>query len=146
MKTIIAIWNSAEKGKSSTILELANLLTSRYQNREVIFCDKEVNNLSIDFRLIIKINGKTIALESQGDPGTGLEKRLKEIVNKYNPDSIFCTCRTRGETVWAINNTANQFSYDKIWTSTYDSANNHKLINSLNGEHLLDLIIKLNLI
>jgi len=146
MKTIIAIWNSAEKGKSSTILELTNLLLTKFPNHKIVFCDKDVNKLTIDFRLIIEINGKTIALESQGDPGTKLEHRLDNVEAKYHPFLIFCTCRTRGETVAAINNVSKRHLYDKIWTSTYDTTHSYKLINGIKAEHLLDLIIKMQLI
>ena len=74
MSTIIALWNSGGKGKSSTILNLANLLMTSYTAHKVIYCSKNVTSLTIDFRLIIEISGKVIALESQGDPKTNLEK------------------------------------------------------------------------
>jgi cellulose biosynthesis protein BcsQ len=146
MNTIIAIWNSGGKGKSSTVLALANLLLRKYPNHIVIYASKDISNLSIDFTLIIKINEKTIALESQGDPGTGLEKRLDKIVNDYDPNLIFCTCRTRGETVYAIDKTANNFGYDTIWTSTYQVSNNDDSANQIKAEHLLDLILQLGLL
>ena len=146
MKTIIAISNTSEKGKSTTILNLANLLISNYPNHKIIFCDQSIDNLTIDFRLIIEINGRIIALESQGDPGTELEKRLSHIINVHIPELIFCTCRTRGETVWAIDNIANKHSYNKIWTSTYQVTQNRKLTNALKAEHLLDLIIKTGIV
>ncbi len=146
MNTIVAIWNSGGKGKSSTILELANLLINRFPSNKIIFCDKNTNNLTIDFRLIIEINGKTIALESQGDPTTKLDQRLDDIATKYNPNILFCTCRTRGETVQAIDDTANNFSYDIIWTSTYQTTHSTQLANQLKAEHLLDFIIKMGLL
>jgi hypothetical protein len=146
MNTILAIWNSGGKGKSSTILELANTILAQFPNYTPIYSSENITNLLIDFTLVIEINGKIIALESQGDPGTNLEERLKKIVNTYNPNLILCTCRTRGETVQAINNVAKKHSYDKIWTSTYNVAHSQKLVNTLKGEHLLDLILKLGLI
>ena len=147
MKTIVAIWNSGGKGKSSSILELAQLMLAQLPKNHIpIYCSTDVKNLSIDFTLIIEINGKIVALESQGDPGTKLEKRLDDIVKNYNPDIIICSSRTRGETVWAINNVAKKHSYDKIWTSTYETTHSHQLVNSLKGEHLFDLIQKLGLI
>jgi hypothetical protein len=143
MKTILAIRNSSEKGKSSSILELAKVMLAKLpKNYTPIFSSKDINNLSIDFRLVLEINGKIVALESQGDPRTELEKRLNDIVKKYNPDLIICSTRTKGETIWAVNNVAEKYSYDKIWTSTYETSNNHQLINQLKGEHLFDLILK----
>ncbi len=146
MKTIIAIWNSSSKGKSSTIFEIAKRLLIQFPNHNIIFCDKDVNNLTVDFRLVIEINGKIIVLESQGDPGTRLEARLTGIVNQYNPDLIFCTCRTRGETVTAIHNTAKNNGYDKIWTSTYDINHAHHQVNEIKAKHLIDLCLNLGLI
>lgn len=146
MSTIIAIWNSGGKGKSSTILNLANLLMTSYTAHKVIYCSKNVISLTIDFRLIIEISGKVIALESQGDPKTHLEKRLDDIVLKYKPDLIICSTRTRGKTVHAVDNIASKYSFDTIWTSTYQIAHSHTLVNNLKSEHLLDLIVKLGLI
>lgn len=90
MNTILAIWNSGAKGKSTTILNLANLQMSTYPAHTVIFCSKNRSFLSLDFRLILEIDGEIIALESQGDPKTGLEKRLDDIVTKYQPNLIIC--------------------------------------------------------
>ncbi|SHN12424.1 hypothetical protein [Flavobacterium xinjiangense] len=146
MNTIIAIWHSGGKGKSGTILALANLLLSQYPNPNVIHSSKDVNNLSVDFSLIIEINGKTIALESLGDPNTGLEKRIDEIVKKHNPNLIFCTCRTRGETVHAVEKNTKKHNYDIIWTSTYQVNQNHIRANQIKAEHLLDLSVQLGLI
>lgn len=146
MNTIIAIWNTAGKGKSSTILELANLLIKNYPNYNLIYSSKDVNNLSIDFRLIIEINNKVIALESQGDPGTKLEIRLNQIIKNHTPNLIFCTCRTRGETVNAINNTVKNHGFDKVWTSTYDMNHSYQQVNKLKARYLIDLSVNLGLI
>lgn len=146
MNTITAIWHSAGKGKSSTILELANLLLKTYPNYKLIYSSKDVKKITIDFRLVIEINGKIITLESQGDPGTKLKERLEGIIKDYSPNIIFCTCRTRGETVNAIENTANKYEYDTIWTSTYQTTHNHKLANQAKAEDLLDLVSKFGLI
>lgn len=146
MNTIIAIWNSGGKGKSFTILNLANLLMSSYTTHKVIYCSKNPSKLTIDFRLILEINGKVIALESMGDPKTNLEKRLDDIVLKYKADLIICSTRTRGETVQAVHRIARKHSFDEIWTSTYEIAHSHNIVNTAKSEHLLDLIIRLSLI
>lgn len=145
MKTIIAVYNSSGKGKSSTILELANLLLAT-PGCNIIFSSKPATKLSVDFRLVIELSGKVIALESQGDPGTHLQNRLDDIVNKYKPNLIFCTCRTRGETVAAVYNIAKANSYDLIWSTTYETKHSHQLVNRLKAEHLQDLIIKIEII
>lgn len=148
MKTIIAIWNSGSKGKSSTLREFANLIISTYPDYKPIYPEKIELIESGDFRLVLEINGVIIGIESQGDPNTDLEKRLFELSRKYDCNLIFCTTRTRGETVYAVENLAKKKDYNKIWTSTYqiDDLDKHNLINQLKGKHLLDLIINLNLI
>lgn len=145
MKTILAIRNLGRKGKSSTILELANLMQIN-PGSIIIFSSRPLSDLITDFTLIIEIKGKIIAFESQGDPGTELDSRLEGIIGTYNPDIIFCSCRTRGETVWAINKIAHSYTYDIIWTSTYEATHSHNIVNRLKAEHLQDLIIKLGLI
>lgn len=145
MKTILAIYNSGGKGKSTTTLELANLLLA-IPGCRIIYSDKPAANLIIDFRLIIEIKGKIIAIESQGDPSTHLQNRLDDIVKKYNPYLIICTCRTRGETVAAVYNIAKANSYDLMWSTTYETRHSHQLVNRLKAEHLQDLIIKMGLI
>ncbi len=144
MSTIVTIWNTSNKGKSATILELAKIFLSK--SSTVIFTSKDIINLTIDFRLIIEVNGKIVALESQGDPGTELEKRINNIIKTYNPDLIFTTSRTRGETIWAINNVAKSHKYDKIWTSTYEANSSHVLMNKLKAEHIFDMVQKSGLI
>jgi len=37
MKTIITIWNTSNKGKSSTILELANIILRTFPKNKIIF-------------------------------------------------------------------------------------------------------------
>jgi hypothetical protein len=146
MNTIITIWNTSNKGKSTIILELAKLFINTFPNHKIIYTSKSIVKLSIDFRLIIEINGKNIAFESQGDPKTELEQRLENVIITYKPDLIITTSRTRGETIWAINNVAEVHKYDKIWTSTYEAANSHNQMNVFKAEHLFDLIEKLGLI
>lgn len=146
MKTILAIWNSGEKGKTGTVREIAQNLMRIYPTFKSIYPNPATVHPKYDFRLIIEINGKIIGLESQGDPNTNLENRLDELVNKYNCDIIYCTTRTRGKTVKAVENIASTYGYDKIWTSTYQTSYNHSLVNDLKAKHIIDLSQKLGLI
>jgi len=146
LKTIIAIWHSGEKGKTETVRDIAQNLMRFYPTFKSIYPNPAKVHPKYDFRLVIKINGKIIGIESQGDPKTNLEKRLEELVNKYNCDIIYCTTRTRGETVKAVENVAVTFGYDQIWTSTYQTTGNHSLVNDLKAKHIIDLTQKLGLI
>ncbi|MGH1336872.1 MAG: hypothetical protein ACRBFS_12175 [Aureispira sp.] len=146
MKTILAIWHSEGKGKTETVREIAKNLMKIYPNFKAIYPNPAIVHPKDDFRLIIEINGKIIGLESQGDPKTNLEKRLEELVNKYNCDIIYCATRTRGKTVKAVGNIANNYGYDQIWTSTYQTSSNHSLVNALKAKHIIDLTQSLGLI
>src|SRR5690554_2186826 len=145
MKTMLAIKNSSEKGKSSTTLELANLMKET-PDCKIIFPRESLPILIGDFTLVIEINDKIVAFESQGDPGTDIENRLESIITMYNPNLIFCTCRTRGATVTAVEDIAHKYTYDIIWTSTYETNHSQNVVNKLKAEHLQDLVIKLGLI
>jgi len=146
MKTIVAIWHSAAMGKTDTVREIAQNLMRIYPHYKAIFPNPTIVPSKYDFRLVIEIKGKIIGFESQGDPKTNLQKRLEELVTKYNCDIIYCTTRTRGETVRAVERVANIFGYDQIWTSTYQTTTNHSLVNNLKAMHIIDLTQKLGLL
>ena len=148
MNTIIAVWNSGSKGKSATLRELANLIMTNYPNYKSISPRVAAPIASGDFRLVVEINGVIVGIESKGDPNTNLEERLFELVDKYNCSLIFCSTRTKGETVWAVQNIANTKGFQKIWTSTYqiEDENTHEQINKLKAKHILELTQDLNLL
>lgn len=145
MKTIITLSNVSNKGKSSSLRELAMILESRNPN-DIVFSNPSPILSTGDFRLIIKINGKVIAIESKGDPSTDLGNRLEEIFNTYKPDIIFCSSRTSRNTVHDIKTFATTHSYQQIWTSTYHIDYQHDLVNKLKAKHLFELLQSLNLI
>ncbi len=117
MSEIILVSNSAKKGKSSTLVELANVFLNKYVDLEILYSYK--HKTSIDFTLIIKAKGSFVAFESQGSPNSQLENRLETIIQNYNPKVLFCTSRTKGETLQAVNRIATKFSYNCIKTTTY---------------------------
>jgi hypothetical protein len=146
MKTILTVWHSAGKGKSSTIREFAHTLISTFPGNQIIYSDTVPFNPTGDFRLIIKINGEKIAVESKGDPSSDLKGRLDEIYKDYNPGIIICASRTRGLTVSQIDAFAAKNSYQQIWTSTYHMDTHHNQVNKLKAKHMIELLQNLNLI
>jgi hypothetical protein len=146
MRTILAVSNTSSKGKSATLKEFALILILKFPSHKIIFMFPSIIKPHGDFRLVIEINGKIIAIESQGDPNTDLEHRLSDICKNYKPDIIICTCRTRGQTVDAVNKAASTFSYQKIWTSTYQMDANHSIVNQLKAKHILELLQTIKLI
>lgn len=146
MKKVIAIWGSQNVGKSSTVLALAKEMMAAYPSHKVIFSSKPIGSLSIDFHLILEVNGKIIAYESMGDPNSGLNVRLPKIISTYNPDILICTCRSKGYTVTDVENAAASMGSEIIWTTPYQSAIDRVALNNLKAQHLLDVMVKLGLI
>lgn len=146
MKLVIAISNASNQGKTETLRFFANLLLSSYKYKAISPIPAAIHP-DHDFRLVVEINGKIIGVESEGDPGTNRYKRIQELV-KMNCDIILCTARTRGETVWVVDDLYNTHGYERIWTSTYQikDKTQHNLLNELKAQHLLELIKSLGLL
>lgn len=148
MKTILAIWHSGDKGKTETLREFANLLLATYPLCIPIFPIPLVLSPNGDIRLVVKINGRIIGVESWGDPTTKLKERLIDLADSYHCEIILCSTRTKGDTVKAVENLHNTRGFEMIWTSTYqiDNKTHHAFVNRLKAKHLLDLLIGLSLI
>lgn len=146
-RTILALWNNPNTGKTETLRALANLFVEMIPNTIIRFPIPFQISQEEDFRLIIEINETIVGIESQGDPNTNLEDRLLELVNDFNCELIICATRLRGETVWAVENIHENFSYKTIWTSTYQVSdpNLFQIANQTKAQHIIDLIRSLQL-
>ena len=143
MGAIILISNSASKGKSSTLVELANLIRDKYVDIQTVYTYK--HKTTIDFTLVIKVKGKIVAFESKETTLNPLENRLGKIIRDYNPDILFCTSKTKGASLNTVNHIASKFNYNCIKTSTYQVANDFEKANQTKAKHLFYLAIQLNL-
>ena len=133
MKTIIAVKESAEKGKTHAVKEAAK----RFPFQSVEYFDYNGNNIpqnekgEIICRGTINVNGneKTIGFSSEGDYRSVVDNALKVITcgETIEVDVIVTASRTRGGSVDAINDFAAKHGYDVIWTSLYHGVN-------INGE------------
>ncbi|MCT7447013.1 hypothetical protein [Aliarcobacter skirrowii] len=134
---VIALKNISNRGKTSTIKIVAEILYHKYLNQEKKF-NSEVSDI-ID----ININDKNIciAIISQGDPGTGLIKKLNEKTAKQC-DIIICATRTSGETVEAVKEIVDKNNGLLIWTTTYDVNDNNLQVkmNTLKAKQIIELI------
>ena len=152
MKHILAIWHKAGKGKSETIRQIANQFLLLYPTATPVFPATIIVPAKGDFRLVVEVLIKgvltRVAFESQGDPRTNLEARLTELAVGFNCVILFCTCRTKGETVEAIENTANNYDFNTIWTSTYQviGLTNQAIANQQKGMHVIQLMQALSII
>lgn len=135
-KTIIAIWGDASQGKSSSIREIANLITFYFPGSTLTYLIQG----PVDIKAIATINGIKIGIESQGDPNSRLRQSLSEFIAE-GCEIIICATRTRGDTVDAVNELFINHRYDIIWTSNLFS--NEKDINYLNttfANHILSVV------
>ena len=133
MKTIIAVKESAEKGKTHAVKEAAK----RFPFQSVEYFDYYGYNIpqnekgEIICRGIIDVNGKekAIGFSSEGDYRSVVENALKVITcgETIDVDIIVTASRTRGGAVNAINDFAAKHGYDVICTSLYHGVN-------INGE------------
>lgn len=143
-KTIVAVWNSANKGKTETLRRLAMLFKEKFPLAVFSLVDIPVVG---DFRLIITLKDIKIAIESQGDPNTELHERLMEL-DELGCNLIICTCRTKGETVKAITDMEKECNFETIWTSTYQSTQkvDRVKLNNLKAKHIFELLQEFELL
>jgi hypothetical protein len=93
-KKIIGLFGAARVGKSTTINKVYEILTLKYDYREI---GQSLLKFK-DIRVVIVINGIKIGIESQGDPNSRLKESL-DIFVKVGCDIIVCATRTSGMTV-----------------------------------------------
>ena len=107
-KEVIALRGIGNPGKSQTIRKVYDLLKLRHKNVK----EEHESIGKVDIRVVLTINGAKIGIESQGDPGSRLQKSLSLFV-KLQCTVIVCATRTRGQTVNAVER-LNQ-DYELLW-------------------------------
>jgi hypothetical protein len=96
-KNIFAVYGSGNVGKSSTIEMIFELLTKANPTTIV----KHLHHPGADISVLIKINGKFIGLESQGDPNSRLAQSLQQF-RRAGCSIVVCATRNWGGTVAAV--------------------------------------------
>jgi len=157
MKTIIAIKGLEDNGKTSSIIKIFYDLVQDNKPNEILFKSEPYSNDNKDFHAVIictfhlkdSIKKIKIGIASAGDPDSNQLDCLKKNI-EHNCDIIICACRTKGETVKNIENSAKDSNYQIIWTSNYNLADkkekNNELISILNAEFsqaIINLILKI---
>lgn len=138
MELIIALYGVSGCGKSSTLRATWESLRDQglIDNEEVL-----ANNF--DFQVIVTVNGSRVGIVSQGDPGTGLENRLRQMA-RVGCRVVFCSCRTRGTTIHEVERVADEKDSRIIWTSPYQDFVDDQTIkdnlNALKGRHLTEVL------
>ena len=93
-KQVIALYGTANSGKSTTLRKLFELLQRAYPKARIGI----IHPVGVDFTVIIEIDGVLIGIESQGDPISRLDVSI-ELFRKRGCFIIVCTTRTKGRTV-----------------------------------------------
>ena len=145
MKQIIALWHFANKGKTNTLRKLGNMLLSKIQDNDIVYCDKPINGNGKlpengDFILVVKFRNEIVGIASEGDPYSDLKGKLEKLIKEYDVKYLFCATRTKGQTVVDVYTVAKEKDFKVLWTSTYQSDRDMEVFNELKAKHLLDLL------
>lgn len=126
-KTILVLRGKSNIGKTTTIKKVYELLKEKYPQsniNEIIAKRNTLGEIEYDIKVIIIIDGIKIGIESQGDPGSRLEKSLKYFIDN-KCDIILCAARTWGKTNNIIEAYSNLFKI--IWIrKEIDKSNNEE--------------------
>lgn len=168
-KVIICLSASANKGKTSSINEVYNLLNGdktivrkntigdisaiiKLTEKEVtklkeITKSKEVTKLTE--KEIIKSKEIIIGCSSLGDPGSSHIKWLEELIINYQCDIIVTASRSQGNTLENVEKVADNYGYFLMQISPLylsksdykkDVYNVYKLFATKNAQEIIDLI------
>ncbi len=139
MKNIYAFYGRGDIGKTSTIKEVYNLLIKKFGKEIIIETNTNILSVKGDIRVTVKIKGKLIGIESQGDPDSRLKASL-DIFVKMDCDIILCATRTRGSTVDFVKELEPEYKIE--WIKKYDFGNGFEQKNKELAEEILTKIIQ----
>lgn len=106
MPELLALQGPACCGKSTTLIDLYNIVQFKYPAAYV----QPLPNSRTGIAVVMKgVNGLLIGIESQGDPNSRLQNSLSHFAN-IGCDIIFCACRTKGMTVSWVNALSPQYN------------------------------------
>ena len=117
MKTILTLRGAGNRGKSTTLGMLIELIKTAYPSATF----EEKAKFKIDITIVITINGKKVGIETQGDPNSRLGASLKHFI-KIGCTMIICASRSYGSTVDLVNAAAAS-GYRVKWFEKTKSAN-----------------------
>ena len=142
MKKIYAIRGVQKTGKSESIKMFYNKLKAKYTNLEI--SDKYTPIYDGDISVVVEINGKIIAIESQGDPNSRILDSLPKFA-AIPANIIICATRTRGSTVDVVKQ--QQENYQITWIDKKESTNvdkgNKEKNREANNKVADDLMLRL---
>lgn len=149
MKKLLCVWGSSNCGKTTAIIEFDKILNCNFKgNINCIYPPSSLRQPPNDICRIYTIQYNrqpyAIGIESQGDPNSRQHESL-DLFLKNNCDIIICASRSRGETVFNVENFCSISQYDSFWISTlysvpmYNSYKNQ--MNQRTGQIIFDIVI-----
>ena len=142
MRKIYAIRGVQKTGKSESIKIFYDKLKAKYTNLEI--SDKYTPIYDGDISVVVEINGKIIAIESQGDPNSRILDSLPKFA-AIPANIIICATRTRGSTVDVVKQ--QQENYQITWIDKKESTNvdkgNKEKNREANNKVADDLMLRL---
>ena len=138
MKNIYALYGRGDIGKTSTIKEVYNLLIKKFGKEIIVETDTNIFSEKNDIRVIVKIKGKLIGIESQGDPNSRLKVSL-DIFVEMNCDIILCATRTWGTTVDFVKLLEPEYKID--WIKKPDFGNEYEQKNKELAKNIFDQLV-----
>lgn len=134
MASLYALQGSGSSGKSDTIIKLLELVCTKYPKAKL----REFHR-GRDVNVIIEnVRGKSIGIESQGDPNSRLEDSLGAF-KAEKCDIVFCSCRTRGMTVDWINALSPPYKITFVQKAYARGRNAQDAINAQQASDLIEL-------
>lgn len=136
-KVIICLYAPANKGKTSTIRKVYELLGGK----------KEVLESSYEISDVVMRGNIKIGCESLGDPDSDQKEWLEELLKKQC-DIIVTASRTKGDTVGNVDALAEQYEYSIKWISPIYGYEIEKddildIFHQANAEVVISLIDKI---
>jgi Ni2+-binding GTPase involved in maturation of urease and hydrogenase len=142
-KSIIIIYGRQSEGKTSTIKEACKLLLNEFPQSIINNKLGEEIDYNVDILLTIQINELKIGIESQGDPDSRMlrENSIENLLKDDNCDVVLCATRTKGQTVFKVDEIAEDYELKTIWKSSYYAPNvNFEILNKKAGAEIVELI------
>lgn len=131
MTAVFALQGPGNCGKSTTLRHLFQALQAKYPGATV----QAIHNGTVDIAVIMRgVNGLTIGIESQGDPGSRLQHSLPAFA-AARCDVIFCACRTSGMTVGWVNALSPPYRIHFVLQNR--AATNHAAANAATAASLM---------
>lgn len=137
-KTVICFWGAGNIGKTESVRALWEKLDTSHK--------PPLHEINRDICATVDFEGIRVGISSLGDPDSGQEMWLDELVGK-ECDIIVCASRTKGRTVRAVEERAAANGYALIWLSPLSSSKKTNdfftMLNDTTAEAVEKLIVEL---